>query len=97
MGVAQLDRQKAAPKKASSATGPLECGALLAMKLAILAACSRVVPMTLGTAPKSDDAARVRPPVRGVEAGEGGDDVNVAIVRHRVGQGFDGGAVGDDF
>jgi hypothetical protein len=59
MGIAQLDLQKPAPKKASSSTGPLECGALLAMKLAILAACSRVVPMTLGTAPKSDDAARV--------------------------------------
>ena len=59
MGIAQLDLQKTAPKKASSATGPREYAALLAMKLAILAACSRVVPMTLGTAPKSDDAERV--------------------------------------
>ena len=56
IGIAQLDPEKAAPKNASSATGPLESGALAAMKLAILAARSRIVPMTLGTAPKMDDA-----------------------------------------
>ena len=38
IGIAQLDLQKAAPKKASSATGPLESGDFGAMKLAMFAA-----------------------------------------------------------
>jgi len=56
IGIAQLDLQKAAPKKASSATGPLESGDLPAMKLAILSARLRVVPMNSCAAPKIDDA-----------------------------------------
>lgn len=83
MGIAQLGRQNAAPKKASHDTEPVPIGACAATKLATREARSRIVPSS-GAIPNNASAHRVQRRNDAHRVADDGPIVLAVLVRERT-------------